>query len=101
MLENDVLSSEIKKIFEEHKGRYGSLRISRALGKIGIIANRKRVSKLMRNMKLYPKGTRYRYKRYNQESTLIERPNLLNQSFHTDARNKIWVGDISVPQQAA
>lgn len=51
--------------------------------------------KLMRNMKLLPKDTRYRYKRYNQNSSSIERPNLLNQTFKTDGRNKIWVGDIA------
>lgn len=95
MLENEVLSTEIKKIFEEHKGRYGSIRISKVLKQQGITANRKRVSRLMRNMKLLPKGTRYRYKRYNQQSSSIERPNLLNQSFQTDDRNKIWVGDIT------
>jgi putative transposase len=89
MLENDVLSTE------EHKGRYGSIRISKALGQKGIIANRKRVSRLMRNMMLLPKGTRYRYKHYNKESSSIERPNLLNQLFRTDDKNKIWVGDIT------
>ncbi|MBP2643346.1 MAG: family transposase [Firmicutes bacterium] len=68
--ENEVLSTEIRKIFEEHKGRYGSIRISKALDK--------KVSLLMRGMKLYPRGTRYRYKRYNQELASVERPNLLN-----------------------
>lgn len=95
MLENEVLSTEIKKIFEEHKGRYGSIRISKVLKQQGITANRKRVSRLMRTMKLLPKGTRYRYKRYNQQSSSIERPNLLNQSFQTDDRNKVWVVDIT------
>lgn len=95
MLENEVLSTEIRKIFEEHKGRYGSLRITRTLKDKGIIISRKRVTRLMRNMKRFPRGTRYRYKRYNQESSSIERPNLLNQLFHTDGKNKIWVGDIT------
>ncbi|WP_315166514.1 IS3 family transposase [Metaclostridioides mangenotii] len=55
-LENEVLSSEIKEIFEEHKKRYGSLRISKALEQKGIKVNRKRVAKLMRKMELYAKG---------------------------------------------
>lgn len=95
MLENEVLSTEIREIFEYHKGRYGSKRISEALKLKGITANRKRVAKLMRNMKLFPRGTRYQYKRYNQKSSSIERPNLLNQIFQTDGKNKIWVGDIT------
>ncbi len=94
MLENEVLSTEIKNIFEEHKGSYGSIRISKVLKQQGITTNRKRVSRLMRNLKRLPKGARYRYKRYNQQSSSIERPNLLNQSFQTDDMNKIWVGDI-------
>lgn len=96
MLENDVLSTEIRIIFEEHKSRYGSKRILKALALKGITANRKRVSKLMRNMKLFPRGTRYRYKRYNLGSASVEMPNLLNQSFQTDDKNKIWVGDITM-----
>ncbi|EJQ96304.1 hypothetical protein II5_06084 [Bacillus cereus MSX-A1] len=95
-----MLSEEIQKIFEEHKGRYGSLRITKVLEKKGIKVNRKRVGKLMRQMKLYAKGSRYRYKRYNKKSPSIERPNLLNQVFQTDQRNKIWVGDITyIPTQ--
>ncbi|MGX1460773.1 transposase InsO family protein [Bacillus thuringiensis] len=54
----------------------------------------------MHQMKLYAKGSRYRYKRYNKKSPSIERLNLLNQVFQTDQRNKIWVGDITyIPTQ--
>ncbi|NEW04325.1 IS3 family transposase [Bacillus megaterium] len=99
-LENEVLRVEIQEIFKEHKGRYGSLRVTKVLEKKGIKVNRKRVGKLMREMNLYAKGSRYRYKRYNKKSPSIERPNLLNQVFHTDGRNKIWVGDITyIPTQ--
>jgi len=95
-----VLSAEIQQIFEEHKGWYGSLRITKVLEKKGIKVNRKRVGKLMRQMNLYARGSRYSYKCYNKKSFSIERPNLLNQVFHTDQRNKIWVGDITyIPTQ--
>ena len=95
MLENEVLSIEIKQIFEEHKSRYGSIRISKVLQQKGINVNHKRVLRLMRKMQLIPKGTRYRYKQYNQERGTVERPNLLNQLFQTNDKNKIWVGDIT------
>lgn len=49
----------------------------------------------MRELKLWPKGTRYKYKHYNRKSNAVERPNLLNQIFQTDGKNKIWVGDIT------
>lgn len=90
-----MLKKEIQQIFVENKGRYGSIRIAKVLNNRGIHISRKRVSRLMRELKLYPKGTRYRYKRYNQKSNAIERPNLLNQIFRTDKKNKIWVGDIT------
>ncbi|AQZ48414.1 transposase [Paenibacillus larvae subsp. larvae] len=99
-LENEVLCTEIHQLFNENKGRYGSLRITKALEKKGIKVNRKRVGKLIRQMKLYAKGSRYCYKRYNKKSSSIERPNLLNQVFHTNHRNKIWVGDMTyIPTQ--
>lgn len=49
----------------------------------------------MRELKLYSKGTRYKYKNYNKKTSSIERPNLLNQMFYADKKNKIWVGDIT------
>ena len=54
----------------------------------------------MKNMKLLPRGCRYRYKHYNQKVNAVERPNLLNQVLESSGRNKIWVGDINyVPTQ--
>ncbi len=94
-IENEILSKEIQQIFEENKSRYGSIRIAKVLNDKGIHISRKRVARIMRKLMLYPKGTRYRYKRYNQKSNVVERPNLLNQMFYTDSKNKIWVGDIT------
>ena len=94
-IENEVLKEEIIRVFEEHKGRYGSIRISKVLSVKGIYVNRKRVARLMRELKLCPKGTRYKYKNYNKKTNSIERPNLLNQMFYADKKNKIWVGDIT------
>ncbi|WP_445344229.1 IS3 family transposase [Clostridium septicum] len=94
-IENEVLKGKIKQIFEENKGRYGSIRIEKVLNNKGININRKHVARLMRELKLCPKGTLYRYKYYNKKSNAIERPNLLNQMFQTDSKNKIWVRDIT------
>ena len=49
----------------------------------------------MRTMNLIPRGTRYKYKHYNQKNSGIKRPNLLNQVFQTDGKNKFWVEDIT------
>ena len=79
----------------EHKGRYGSLRIAKTLELKGIKVNRKRVARLMQLMALTPCGTRYRYKNYSKKYSKGEYPNLLNQIFKADTKNKIWVGDIT------
>ena len=99
-IENSVLSTEIKKIFDEHRSRYGSLRITKVLEQNGIKVNRKRVARLMRMMNLSPKGTNYKYKRYHQKNAKEEHANLLNQIFKATDKNKIWVGDITyIPTQ--
>lgn len=41
-IENEVLSKEIKQIFEENKGRYGSIRIAKVLNQKGIHISSKR-----------------------------------------------------------
>jgi putative transposase len=94
-IENEVLSQRIRQIFEEHKGRYGSIRVAKSLEKEGISVNRKRVGRLMRAMGLYAKGTRYRYKHYHRATDNEERPNLLKQVFEAEGKNQIWLGDIT------
>jgi len=87
-IENEVLSKEINQIFEENKGRYGSIRIAKVLDKKGIHVNRKRVSRLMRNMKLLPKGCRYHYKHYNQEVNIIETQKVTSESLSSKNQSK-------------
>jgi len=94
-IENEILSEKIREIFEEHKGRYGTIRITKVLQDQGIKVNRKRVGKLLHKMGLYAKGSSYKYKHYNRRKSTINTPNLLNQVFKTDAKNKVWVGDIT------
>lgn len=56
------------------------------------------VVRLMRSKGLYALGTRRRYRHYYKKTNNVERPNLLNQVFAADIRNKIWLGDItSIP----
>jgi putative transposase len=94
-LENGVLNTEIRAIFEENRGRYGAVRVYKVLNQRGILVNRKRVGRLMHAMQLFPKGTNYKYKRYNQKCVDSDLPNLLNQVFKADKKNEIWVGDIT------
>ena len=94
-VENEVLSKHVKRVFEDHKGRYGAIRITKSLEKENILANRKRIGKLMRSMGLYAKGARYHYKHYHTTTDNEDRPNLLNQIFNAEGKNQIWTGDIT------
>ena len=94
-IENEVLSERIKDIFQHHKGRYGAIRITQVLQNEGIIINRKRVARLMRNMELFARGANFTYKRYNKKSHQTARKNLINQVFKETQKNRVWVGDIT------
>lgn len=92
---NKALLAKIKKLFDQHKGRYGSPRIHRALRQGGERCSHKRVARLMRQH-----GLRARrkpgYKRTTQSNhTLPVAANLLNQDFSATAPNQKWCGDIS------
>lgn len=93
-LENEIFCQKIEEIFIEHKARYGSMRIAKTLKKQGVFISRPKVARLMRTMNLYAKGTRYHYRKYNR-TTCEGRPNLLNQVFKAEGKNRIWVGDIT------
>lgn len=93
-IENDVLREEIKDIFLEHKGRYGSRRISIELEHRGVKVSPKRTAKLMRMEGLFPKGSPHLYRR-KYKNKHEGRPNLLNQVFKAKGKNQIWLGDIT------
>ena len=93
-LENEIYCDKIRTIFEEHKARYGSMRISKSLEQDGFRISRPRVARLMRRMNLHAKGTRYHYK-YCCKVTQDSRPNLLNQVFYATQAKSIWLGDIT------
>lgn len=94
-VEDELLSAYVKEMFLRHGGRYGAKRIALALGDEGVSVNHKRVSRLMRSMDLYAKGSGRRYRRCRRRDGALGRPNLLGQVFEAEGRNRIWVGDIT------
>jgi len=83
------------------RGGYGSVRVHEALLKQGWTVSRGRVARLMREDGLC--GRRKRRFRHTTDSKhkMPVAPNTLERKFKVDAPNKVWVTDISVPQQAA
>ena len=94
-IENEALTEMIEEIFHEHQGRYGARRIQIVLAQRYIHVNVKRVSRLMSERGLIPKGARKRYHQRPNRTTYEERNNILGQVFATKEKNQIWVGDIT------
>lgn len=94
-LENQILSKQILKIFNESKERYGSPRITAELKRKGIKCNRKRVARLMRALGIAAKIFR-RYKQTtNSNHSHKASENLLGGLFNADEPNQVWTGDIT------
>ena len=92
---NEKLSAQIKQVYKESRGTYGSPRIHAMLVEQGIICGIHRVARLMQKQGLRAKGKR-RYKRTtNSRHAYPVVPNLLNRQFEAKAPNQKWVGDIT------
>lgn|SRR5690554_12733 len=94
-IENEVLSEYIKLIFTQHHSRYGCRRIKNVLfTSYNLIVSRKRITRLMRIMGLYAKGTTYKHK-YKKNKNNLATSNLVDQVFTSERKNAIWFGDIT------
>jgi transposase InsO family protein len=90
---NGELLDQIQRVFAEHKGRYGSPRISRALREEGLCCGKNRVARLMRDHELVARGKRA----FRPRTTLAGKtvaPNLIK-GLEVSAPDQIWVSDIT------
>ena len=93
---NRKLDKEIKKEYEESKGRYGSPKIQKVLEKRGIKVSQKRVARRMKEMglksvivkKFKPSGSKGKVDDTNK-------PNLLEQNFKANKLREKLVSDIT------
>lgn len=90
------LSERIGQLFVEHKGRYGSPRITAALRREGQKCNHKRVERIMREKGLQARAKR-RWRPRTTDSNHFNpiAPNRLQDGLKTNAINEIWVQDIT------
>ena len=95
-VENQGIIEEIKKVHKKSRGTYGSPRVHAELKKQGISCSRKRAAKLMRKEKIQAK-MRKRWKKTTLQSKKVVdiAPNHLDQQFHVEEANKVWVSDIT------
>ena len=93
-LRNEGLASEIKEIFEYHKGRYGVSRVHRELVNRGHNINHKRVQRIMHNLGLMGKRPKEKYHSYRGEVGKIA-DNIIDRDFSAAAPLKKWTTDVS------
>lgn len=94
-MENERLKEEIGRVYVEGRGEYGSPTICEALRQKGFGINHKRIARLMHQMGLQSKVAR-RFKRTTKRCKDRDAAlNLLEQEFHTDGPNRVWLSDIT------
>jgi transposase InsO family protein len=90
------LRLHIRAIHRQHRGRYGSPRVTAELREQGFIVNRKRVARLMRDEALQGAPRRaFRGTTTDSSHTEPVAPNILDRDFSVGAPNKVLVGDIT------
>jgi transposase InsO family protein len=85
----------IRKHYNLSRGRYGLLRIYRAIRKEGIIVNKKRIYRLMKQYNIHSKTVKKYKVTTKQSKTANFSPNLVNRNFHATRENEVWTSDIT------
>ncbi len=95
--ENEKLIQEIGRVHQEHKQRYGSPRIARALQGQGMICSENRVARLMKQNGICAREKRaFRPRTTVRAKQEIIAPNLLkNEPSLLKELNRVWLGDIT------
>lgn len=94
-IEREALEGFVVEKFELHKGRYGYRRINRGLRRDGIVVSERRVLAVMRRLGLQARGTARKHGRAKPVERGDPRVNPIDRVFDVDARNRLWVGDIT------
>jgi putative transposase len=95
-LENERIVEEIRKIYKNSKGRYGSPKITMELRDRGMIVSRPRVARMMKaeSLKSIIKA-RYRVCTTDSKHSFKISPNILNRNFKVTEPGQVWVSDIT------
>jgi len=94
--DEDALVAQIRAVFAESLGTYGSPRVSAALRQAGVVCNRKRVARLMRKHHLVAKHRRQRrVKTTDSRHPFPIAPNRLQRDFSAQRPNEKWVADFA------
>lgn len=93
---NQKLDVEIKKIYDESKGRYGSPKITKVLKNKGINVSQKRATRRMKFLGLRSIVIKkFNHTGNSKTDNTKEYSNLLEQDFFAEKLSQKWVGDIT------
>ena len=93
---NKQLDEQIKKIFDESKGRYGSPKITKVLIEQGVHVSQKRVARRMKVLGLRSITIKkFNHSGKSKTDETKEYHNLLEQNFYAEKPSQKWVGDIT------
>jgi putative transposase len=92
---DDHLSHQIRQIFREGRGVYGSPRVHATLHQDGIRCGRKRVARLMRRAGLRVCGKPRHVRTTDSQHSHPIAPNVLARNFTAGRPNEKWVADIT------
>jgi len=91
-----ALAKRIEYHFKDNDGLYGSPKITHLLRLEGWRVSEKTVGRLMKELGLRSRTVRkFRVQTTDSNHDLPVAPNLLEQKFHVDAPNRVWVTDIT------
>jgi|TARA_B110000093_G_C12917601_1_gene387673 putative transposase len=92
--EDEKLHLLIKKVFERHKGHYGSPKITKTLRDEGVAVGQKRVARIMREQGLSATKTKLYPPKKKNNGSIHASPNLIH-DLDVNRPNQLWVGDIT------
>ena len=95
-----ALTAEIQVVYGASHGTYGAPRVHAELAAKGIRVGRKRVARLMSKTGLRG-ASRRRFVTTTVKGDGRQAPDLVERNFAVRAPDRLWVADISVPQEAA
>lgn len=95
MKANKMLDVHIRAAFNEHKGRYGSTRITRVLKASNLPCSRNRIAKRMQILNLKALARRKFKVTTDSKHKLPVFENIIGRDFNTTAINQKWTGDIT------
>lgn len=88
------LKACVRRIYDQHKGRYGYRRVTAALRQLGEYANHKTVQRLMQAMDLKSRVRIKKYRAYRGPEGETA-PNRLARKFRAERPNQKWVTDVT------